>query len=69
MSLQVEYELLKALTIFLGAIQIPWGTFVGYCFGVKRYRAAFIALASQIVIYACDYLLYYRMLEILTKWK
>ena len=44
MNLRTKYRMLKATTIAIGALSIPWGTFIGYSFGAGRYSTGVVAL-------------------------
>jgi len=63
MRLQTKYMILKATTIFFGAISIPWSTFTGYCFGDGRYLTALISLACQTVVALVDGYIWFWVLE------
>jgi hypothetical protein len=62
-SLQTKYAALKATTIALGALSIPWGTFIGYCFGEGRYFIGVVALCLQTVVALIDGYIWFWVLE------
>lgn len=45
-----KYRLLKGITIFLGGLMVPWGTYVGYQLGTGNTQTALIALGAQTVM-------------------
>jgi hypothetical protein len=63
MNLQLKYKLLKATTIVIGALSIPWGTFIGFCFGEGRYSIALVALCIQVLISLADGYIWFWVLE------
>ena len=63
MNLQIKYKLLKATTIVIGALSIPWGTFIGFCFGDGRYSIGLAALCLQVVISLADGYIWFWVLE------
>lgn len=63
MRLQTKYMVLKATTIFFGALSIPWSTFTGYCFGDGRYSVALASLAAQTVVALVDGYIWFWVLE------
>jgi hypothetical protein len=63
MNLQTKYKLLKATTIVVGALSIPWGTFIGYCFGEGRYSTALVALCLQVAVSLVDGYIWFWVLE------
>jgi hypothetical protein len=63
MNLQAKYRLLKATTIAIGALSIPWGTFIGFCFGEGRYSIGLVALCLQVVISLADGYIWFWVLE------
>ena len=63
MKLQKKYMLLKATTIALGALSIPWGTFTGFCFGEGRYFTALVSLCSQTMVSLADGYIWFWVLE------
>jgi hypothetical protein len=62
-SLQTKYAALKATTIALGALSIPWGTFIGFCFGEGRYSIGVVALCVQTVVALIDGYIWFWVLE------
>ena len=65
-SLPGVYRILKILTISLGIITIPLSVYIGLCFFVENYHLAWGLLGIQVCICAIDYLIYWRMMEILS---
>ncbi len=63
MSLRTKYAILKAVTIAVGALSIPWGTFIGFCFGEGRYSIAVVALCLQTVVSLADGYIWFWVLE------
>ncbi len=63
MSLRAKYRLLKAVTIALGALSIPWGTFIGFCFGDGRYSVGVVALCLQVAVSLADGYIWFWVLE------
>jgi hypothetical protein len=63
MSLQAKYKLLKAITVAIGALSIPWGTFIGYCFGEGRYSIGLVALCGQVAVSLIDGYIWFWVLE------
>jgi hypothetical protein len=63
MNLRTKYKLLKATTIVVGALSIPWGTFIGYCFGEGRYSVALVALCLQVAVSLVDGYIWFWVLE------
>jgi hypothetical protein len=63
MNLQTKYRLLKAITIALGALSIPWGTFIGFCFGDGRYSVGVVALCLQVAVSLADGYIWFWVLE------
>ena len=63
MNLQTKYKLLKATTIVIGALSIPWGTFIGFCFGEGRYFTGLVALCVQVVVSLTDGYIWFWVLE------
>jgi hypothetical protein len=63
MSLQTKYSLLKGTTIVLGALGIPWSTFVGFCFGEGRYFTGLVALCAQALVALMDGYIWFWVLE------
>ena len=63
MKLQKKYVVLKATTIFFGALSIPWSTFTGFCFGDGRYSTGLISLAAQTVVALLDGYIWFWVLE------
>ena len=47
---QKEYNKLRLATICLTTLMLPFGTFVGFEFGAKHTRIAFIALCIQTAV-------------------
>lgn len=54
MKLRIKYVILKSFTIAISALSIPWGTFLGFCFGDGRYVIGIIALCVQTVVSLLD---------------
>jgi hypothetical protein len=63
MNLRAKYRLLKSITILVGALTIPWGTFIGYCFGEGRYSIGAVALCVQVVISLTDAYIWFWVME------
>ena len=63
MSLQAKYRMLKTMTIVIGALSIPWGTFIGYCFGEGRYVTGVVALCVQVAVSVIDGYIWFWVLE------
>ena len=63
MKLQTKYLILKATTITLGALSIPWGTYTGFCFGQGNYFAALISLSAQTTVALVDGFIWFWVLE------
>jgi hypothetical protein len=63
MNLLTKYKLLKATTIMIGALSIPWGTFIGFCFGEGRYSIALVALCLQVMVSLADGYIWFWVLE------
>jgi hypothetical protein len=63
MNLQTKYRMLKATTIVIGALSIPWGTFIGFCFGEGRYSTGLVALCVQVVVSLTDGYIWFWVLE------
>jgi hypothetical protein len=63
MNLPTKYRLLKAATIVIGALGIPWGTFIGFCFGEGRYYTGLVALCVQVVVSVADGYIWFWVLE------
>jgi hypothetical protein len=63
MSLRTKYRLLKATTIVIGALSIPWGTFIGFSFGERRYTIGLVALCVQVAISLADGYIWFWVLE------
>ena len=63
MNLQTKYKLLKATTIVIGALSIPWGTFIGFCFGEGRYFTGLVALCVQVAVSLIDGYIWFWVLE------
>jgi len=63
MNLRAKYRILKATTVALGALSIPWGTFIGFCFGDGRYYIGLAALCLQVVISLADGFIWFWVLE------
>jgi len=55
--------MLKATTIVIGALSIPWGTFIGYCFGDGRYSIGLVALCVQVAVSLADGYIWFWVLE------
>ena len=69
MNLRLKYNRLKAITILLGSLQIPWGVFTGYCLGSGKLLMGFVALAIQVLAYSADYCIYLKLLELMTRFR
>jgi hypothetical protein len=63
MNPRARYAILKAITIALGALSIPWSTFVGFCFGDGRYFIGVVALCAQTVVSLTDGYIWFWVLE------
>jgi len=63
MKLQKKYTILKATTIALGALTIPWGTFTGFCFGEGRYFTGLVSLCAQTAVALADGYIWFWVLE------
>lgn len=63
MNLRAKYVILKATTIVLGALSIPWSTFVGFSFGEGRYFIGAVALCAQTVVALVDGYIWFWVLE------
>jgi hypothetical protein len=63
MNLQNKYRILKAITIAIGALSIPWGTFIGFCFGEGRYSIGLVALCAQVAVSLIDGYIWFWVLE------
>lgn len=63
MNLRAKYRLLKATTVALGALSIPWGTFIGFCFGEGRYSVGLVALCLQVAVSLADGFIWFWVLE------
>jgi len=63
MSLRTKYAVLKATTIALGALSIPWSTYIGFCFGEGRYSTGLVALCVQTVVSLIDGYIWFWVLE------
>jgi hypothetical protein len=63
MNLRTKYKILKATTILIGALSIPWGTFIGYCFGDGRYFIGVVALGVQVLVSLADGYIWFWVLE------
>ena len=63
MNLRTKYIILKAITVVLGAMSIPWSTFVGFCFGEGRYSIGVVALCAQTVVSLADGYIWFWVLE------
>jgi hypothetical protein len=66
-SLQTKYAALKATTIVIGALSIPWGTFIGFCFGEGQYFIGVVALCAQTVVALIDGYIWFWVLENMAK--
>jgi hypothetical protein len=58
---------LKAITIGLGALSIPWSMFVGYSFGQGHWVVGTGALCGEVIVYVVDSLVWWRLMEIVTR--
>ncbi len=63
MNPRVKYAMLKGLTVLLGALSIPWGTFIGFLFGEGRYSIAAVALCLQTAVALADGYIWFWVLE------
>jgi len=63
MNLRTKYAVLKATTIALGALSIPWSTFIGFCFGEGRYSTGVVALCLQTAVALIDGYIWFWVLE------
>jgi hypothetical protein len=63
MNLRTKYRMLKATTILIGALSIPWGTFIGFCFGDGRYFIGMVALGVQVLVSLADGYIWFWVLE------
>ncbi|GEM_PF-3530518 len=63
MSLRTKYAILKATTIVLGALSIPWSTYIGFCFGEGRYSTGVVALCLQTAVALIDGYIWFWVLE------
>jgi hypothetical protein len=63
MNLRNKYKMLKATTILIGALSIPWGTYIGFCFGEGRYTTGLVALCVQVVVSLADGYIWFWVLE------
>ena len=66
-SLPRNYHFLKWATILLGAASIPWGTFIGFQFGVGNYPVAFLALGIEVGLYVVDSFIWWRCYELIER--
>jgi hypothetical protein len=63
MNLLTKYKILKATTVLVGALSIPWGTFIGFCFGEGRYTTGLVALCIQVAVSVTDGFIWFWVLE------
>ena len=63
MNLRTKYRLLKSTTIAIGALSIPWGTFIGFCFGEGRYSIGLVVLCLQVAVSLADGYIWFWVLE------
>ena len=63
MNLRTKYRILKATTILIGALSIPWSTFIGFCFGEGRYSIGLVALCVQVAVSLADGYIWFWVLE------
>lgn len=63
MNLRTKYRLLKSTTIAIGALSIPWGTFIGFSFGEGRYSIGLVALFLQVAVSLADGYIWFWVLE------
>jgi hypothetical protein len=63
MNLRTKYRLLKATTIAIGALSIPWGTFIGFSFGAGHYSTGVVALCVQVAVSLTDGYIWFWVLE------
>jgi hypothetical protein len=61
--LRDKYTRLKFLTIILGALGIPLGTYVGICFAQGGYFRFGLFLGLEILLYSIDMWIYLKLLE------
>ena len=54
---------LKAVTIILGGIYMPFAMFIGYSFGAGKYTAGFISLGIYAVLSIIDGCIFWKLLE------
>lgn len=58
-----RYKLLKSLTIFLGAVSIPLGTYAGFCFGTGDSLKAWGLTALLTTLVSIDNFIYWYLIE------
>jgi hypothetical protein len=63
MNLRTKYKMLKGLTIVLGALSIPWGTYIGFCFGEGHYSTGLVALSLQVAVSLADGYIWFWVME------
>ena len=63
----MEYKILKIITILLTTIMLPFGTYVGYQFGVGNIQLALIFLSIQTITTFLQAYFYWLMLEIINE--
>jgi hypothetical protein len=63
MNLRTKYKMLKGMTILLGALSIPWGTYIGFCFGEGRYSTGLVALGVQVAVSLADGYIWFWVME------
>ena len=63
MKLRTKYVILKSVTIAISALSIPWGTFIGFCFGDGRYVIGIIALCVLTTVSLLDGYIWFWVLE------
>jgi len=61
------YGFAKFMSIFLGLISIPIGTYCGFLLGIEKYWLAFIVLGVEGILYVLDIWIYWWMMEYLNK--
>jgi hypothetical protein len=58
-----RYEALKILTVLLGAVTIPLGTYAGICFGQERWLRGGVLVCGEVSLYIIDTFIYFRVME------
>jgi len=62
-DLKKKYSILKTITIIIGALGIPWGTFTGFCFGSGQYLLGMVSLCLQGFVALVDGYIWVWVLE------